>query len=290
MLIELVAPKTKTLASLARMKAELGLTDVNADRDDYISTLILEASAMIVKEIGYPVWRARVRETLVGEGRSELMLTRTPIVKIMSVSIDDEVVLPEEYQMDQNVGVLFHNEAWQNTRHFGHWVSAEERPDEGRHKYVIDYWAGVFGPDDDINASGIGVDGTNEKYLTQAPPLLVEGDIIESIHFGESSNNGQFIVVTRSETGITVEENLSDEIAAPSNARIRVRNLDRALERLCVQAVKSWFISGSEHDPAVTSEKIGDWAASYGASTNTELTHDLPPGVLKSLERWRRIV
>lgn len=288
MLTTTVRPRSRALTTLARIWTELRITTADPLRDELIESLILEASDMIIKEIGYELFRARVTETVVGYGRSELLLSRTPIAKLESVSIDGEVIDTSLFTVDAIVGMLLHRGAWANTRHIGVALTPFERPDEGEHRIVADYWAGVFGPGEDINASGLSVYGPTETFVVDDPPLLVPGDVIETVGFAEDANNGVFNVVERNASGIVVDGMIITEASAPAAARIKVRTLDRALERFCVQAVKSWIV-GSDHDPAVTSERIGDWAATYGTS-NKDLAHELPPGVLKGLDKFRRYV
>lgn len=282
--LELVAPQTQTLTSLARVKAEMGIK--TTEQDERLSDLILEASALIVREIGYPVWRARVQERVTGYGRSELMLSRTPIVRVESVAVEGVPVPSTDYQVDANVGVLLHRTQWGYTRHVGLNIDPYERPDEGQREIVVDYWGGYLGPDDDVPASGIAVSGSADRYQVTNAPLVVEGDKVQAVGFGQAANNGRFVVTARSETGISVDHDLVDEAAAPANARLKVRNLDPGLERLCVQTVKAWLV-GSDRDPSVTSERIGDWSASYGTA-NADLAHELPPGVVKALNRYLR--
>jgi hypothetical protein len=287
-LTELVPPTSETLASLARVKRELSITTEDAVRDEHISELISEASALIQKWIGYRLLRARLRETVAGAGRSELLLSRTPIALVESVLVEDEPVTADQFTVEHEMGVLLHNEAWRSTKHSGVWLNEYERPDDGRMAVVADYWAGVFGPDDNILASGISVDGPTKTYAVVDPPNLVAGDVVVAVGFAEAVNNGSKTVASRTAATIVVTNALVTEASAPENARIRVRTLDPALERLCVQCVKGWIL-GADHDPAMTSEKIGDWSASW-ASGDVDLAHELPPGVLKTLERYRRYV
>lgn len=288
-LTQTVRPHTRALTTLARIWSEFKITTADEQRDAHINELILEASDMIMKEIGRDeLFRARITETVVGAGRAELLLTRTPIAKIESVTIDDTPIDLELVTFDPNVGLALHDTAWPNTRHFGSAVTRFERPDEGAHRIAVDYWAGVFGPAEDIQASGISVFGGSESFAVDDPPLLVAGDVIETVGFTNAANNGQFVVTARTASGIEVDGDLATE-TAPASARIKVRTLDRALERACVQTIKSWIL-GVEHDPNVTSERIGDWAATYAGSNANEIVHEIPASVLKVLDKFRRYV
>ena len=283
---ELVPPQTQTLTSLARVKRELRIAVTDTDNDVLLRELILEASAAIVKVIGYAVLRAHIREHVVGWGRSELMLTRTPIAQIDSVVIDGTTVDPDNYAIAASIGVLLHDTIWENTRHQGLFIDPFESPMEGKHSHVVDYWAGVFGPDDDVaTPSGISVDGTLERFDLPNPPLLVSGELVVTAGFTSPANNGAFVVQSRDDAGVAIIGDLTTE-TAPAAPTMTVRTLDRGLERLVVQTVKAWFFS-SRHDPSITSEKIGEWSASYGSGVEVG---EIPQLVMNSLNKWCRIV
>ena len=288
MIRTVVRPRSRALTTLARLWSEFHITTADAARDTLIASLILEASDLIMKEVGYEFFRARLTESLTGSGRSELLLSRTPVAQVESVIVDGVEVDASLYQVDPDLGVAFHSTAWPNTKHIGVAITAFERPDEGEHVVIVDYWAGVFGPDEDINASGLAVFGGSDSFAVDDPPLLVPGDVIETTGFAEADNNGMFPVLRRTASGIEVGGDLVTEVAAPATARIKVRSLDRTFERLCVQTVKAWFI-GSDSNPAVTAEKIGDWSVRYGADNDGSM-HELPPGVISALDRYRRFV
>lgn len=281
---ELIRPHTQQLTTLARVKSDMRITVTKYDT--VLTDLIADASSTLIKEIGYPLFRAKVRESLVGEGHSELMLSRTPVAYVESVAVDGEVVPSDQFTVEPDIGLAIHETAWPNTKHIGAWITPFELPDAGRFKVAVEYWGGALGPDDNVVASGMAVDGVGKEFVFTDPPLVVPGDVIEAIGFGEPDNNGQFTVVSRSETGITVSADLVTEAAAPGAAQLLVRNLSRALERLCIDTVRAWF-KGLDRDPNITSERIGDWSATYASG---EQAHELPPNVFKSLDRWRRIV
>lgn len=285
MLTELVRPKSSLLTSLARVKAELKM-DTSAN-DATLRTYITEASDTIMRELGYKVPRAQVRETVVGEGRSELLLSRTPVAKIDSVTIDGVLVDPELYSVEPEPGILLHKHGWENTHHFGAWIDRYERTDLGRFDISIDYWGGALMPADDVLASGISVVSDEEggSFVFPNPPLLVEGDVIEAAGFDDEENNGQFTVVSRDADKIVVASDLADEAIAPAGATITVRTLPPGLERLAVDTVKAWWL-GRTRDPNVTSERIGDWSATWKDGAEYGV---LPASVCKSLERYQRI-
>jgi len=289
-----VRPHSRALTTVARVRQEFRIptSDVDEERDEFMETLILEASDLIQKEIQQELFRARLIETVVGSGRSEMMLTRTPIAEIVSITdnVTDEEYDLDDFQMDAKAGILINDTWWPNTshRHAG-LIVPQESDDLGHHQILVDYWAGVFSPTENIMASGVPVLGDGyDTFVVDDPPLLVAGDIIETVGFANEDNNGQFTVAMRTASGIQVVGDLISEVGN-ADSRINVRTLDRGLERLCVQTIKSWML-GAEHDPNVSSERIGDWSASWGNSSAGEYVNDLPASVCGSLQKYVRIV
>ena len=79
-MLEVLIPGDIRLATLAAVKAELGITDTT--NDALLQSYIDQASAMIERLCGRWFGKATYRETLAGYGRLWLTLTCTPIVQI----------------------------------------------------------------------------------------------------------------------------------------------------------------------------------------------------------------
>jgi uncharacterized phiE125 gp8 family phage protein len=103
------ANETK-LTTLARVKAELGITD--GSKDTILNYKIDEASSDIEAYLGYSVKRETVTEEFwqslsQWEEPEYLLLDRTPVGSITSVTVDGVAVESTEYRLDSETGALF---------------------------------------------------------------------------------------------------------------------------------------------------------------------------------------
>lgn len=121
-LLNIVTPETTPwLTTLARVKSELNLK--TAEHDPVLRSKISEASSDIRAALGYAIVSEGVVETFWHEHRERnsygfgwrsdghqaesLMLRRTPVSAITSVTLDDVVVDPTEYRLDAETGILY---------------------------------------------------------------------------------------------------------------------------------------------------------------------------------------
>lgn len=106
-----VANTDRQLTTLARVKRELDITGTDADRDATLNDKIDEASSDIEAALGFPVARETVRETFWRDGQDfspdRLILDRTPVAQITSVTVDDTVIDASLYRLEPNTGELF---------------------------------------------------------------------------------------------------------------------------------------------------------------------------------------
>ena len=90
MAITVITPAaSKDLTVLATVQAELEIT--GAADDGFINTLIQQASAAIVAYCGREFAAEEVDETVKAYGTATLMLSRTPVTTLTSVTLDDGV-------------------------------------------------------------------------------------------------------------------------------------------------------------------------------------------------------
>lgn len=90
MAITVITPAaSKDLTVLATVKAELEIT--TTDDDAFINTLIQQASAAIVSYCGREFAAEEVDETVKAYGTATLMVSRTPVTALTSISLDDGV-------------------------------------------------------------------------------------------------------------------------------------------------------------------------------------------------------
>lgn len=101
------------LTTLARVKAELDITD--GSKDSILNSKIDEASSDIEAYLGYSVKRETVSERFWQAPQSEipeyLILDRTPVAAITSVTVDDVEVDSDEYRLDPDTGQLYRLDA-----------------------------------------------------------------------------------------------------------------------------------------------------------------------------------
>lgn len=106
------AGETK-LTTLARVKAELGIAD--GSKDSILTSKIDEASSDIGAYLGYSVKRETVSERFWQAPQTELpeylILDRTPVATITSVTVDDVAVDSDEYRLDPDTGQLYRLDA-----------------------------------------------------------------------------------------------------------------------------------------------------------------------------------
>jgi hypothetical protein len=119
-IVEIVTPaESELLTTLERVKTELQMTtDAN---DEILEAKIAEASSDVQAAIGYRLPSEDVRETFWHDdvfrpllraphfgnpAETTLFLKRTPVSKIVSVTVDDLALDPTEYRLDPEAGLL----------------------------------------------------------------------------------------------------------------------------------------------------------------------------------------
>lgn len=97
------------LTTLARVKAELGITETTDDT--MLIDLIDRASSAIAEETGRVFGVETVTETLDGSGSRLLGLSRTPIIEVVTVT-EDDVEITDYSVEDKRVGALYRAAGW----------------------------------------------------------------------------------------------------------------------------------------------------------------------------------
>jgi len=93
----------------ATVKTEMSIS--GSGDDDFIDALITQVSAAIRKYCGRKFERESITETLPGSGTSRLFLTRTPIVSVTSVTVDNAAVASDEWTIeDADAGFLLRHD------------------------------------------------------------------------------------------------------------------------------------------------------------------------------------
>ena len=97
------------LTTVDTVKAELGLT--GAAENDALRRLIGRVSSEIRDRAGQGFTKETVRETLPGTDTERLLLARTPLVSLTSVTIDGGAVTDAIIE-DAEVGILYRAAGW----------------------------------------------------------------------------------------------------------------------------------------------------------------------------------
>lgn len=115
MAITVVTPASSSnLALLADVKELLGIS--GSSEDDLLNDMIAYSTAMIEDYLGYKPGLATVDETLAGNGRQELMLSRFPVASITSITLDSTTVDSDDYDLQEpEAGIVFKETCWAYT-------------------------------------------------------------------------------------------------------------------------------------------------------------------------------
>lgn len=302
MIVAIESPRSTAFTTLAHVKSDLGLTDVNADRDDVLTRMIDDASAAIVSFCGRQFARDTVTEKLEGYDRTTLMLDRTPIVQVTEVRFKGAVISPASgfdndggwSVHDPVAGMLFRQDLFTSTQPRRTWIETDIQPMAGRQDWHVDYTGGYLMPPDNLIASGAMSASASDNSFNLPDdvdlyfPIIVAGEVVRTAGFTNPVNNGKFTVVSRSRTKLVVTSALTDEPASGVH-RLTCQTLPADLERRALDTIKFWFIT-IKRDMSITSESLGDWSAAYASAPFLAAdNYGLPPIVAAALNRYARV-
>ena len=258
---------TKALQTQLVTLADLKAAIVPGDADDTcLARLITRATSHFERICRRKFAREIVRETFNGNSRTDILVSRFPLMNLGVLTLDDATIEATEFKiLDEEAGIVFMENGWVENRMIASIITVHQLPQPGDADYSLTYTAGFLLPDDDI-ITGVEItsNAAGKTFTLSAGkwPLLVANDAIEFIGFTDSDLNTNFTVATRTDTVLTVNETVSaDEVGA--SIRTIVQTLPEELEQASIELINSWF-SGRSRDSSLKSEKIGDWAASYG--------------------------
>lgn len=214
--VTVIAPATTTLlTTLARAKAELGMTD--ATSDTILTDMITRASSAIARETRRVFGRETVVETLDGSGSRLLGLARTPIVSITEVLEDSVVVPTADYSVeDAEAGAVYRADGWGASGGYRMWgteafSSGYILPGLSTLRYAVTYVAGYVLP-------------------SEASPTLpgsVEQACLETVKswFGEMEGGDAVSAVQIGQLRVSYAASNSEQAAGlPSKALALLRN------------------------------------------------------------------
>lgn len=144
MLTVTVAPASTRLALLADLRAELALSDDTAD--PLLATMLDAASAAIASYCQRTFAKATYTETVGGFGSTNLLLSRTPIVSVTSVTLLTDALTDWSIE-DADAGLLYRKAGWDRTTQFGGLLEPHAMPNSESPDFTIVYVAGYDLPD-----------------------------------------------------------------------------------------------------------------------------------------------
>lgn len=130
------------LTTLEALKAILRTTSTGTD--DLLSSYISRASNAVQEYLGYPIYRQVYRETVAAYGDNQLMLSRTPVLAIESITDSDGNQLESTgYNIeDQDAGLVWRDEGFPWSAAVMFELDPRPVPGSEKREYVAVYEAG----------------------------------------------------------------------------------------------------------------------------------------------------
>jgi len=243
-------PNSGDLTILGRLKEELGIT--KTEDDVLLARMISSASQMTYRIIGRPLYRAQWTETFAGNGRTETVLSRFPLMSIDAVTYGGTA--------ESDAGFLISGRSSGSVYHSTGFVTSGD-PTE----WSITYTAGYFLPGDNLSEATLSATAADKSFNDSASgfPLLVrDGDEIEVSGFtGNTSNNGVKTIdgITHTAAKIIVDQVLVND-ASGELVTIVFEHADVAhFERVITDLIGSSY-ADRKRDKGLASITVGDVA------------------------------
>lgn len=283
----------RRLTTRARVKAELGVNVTTWD--PIFDGLIDEASDAIVRYCNRPFAREVYSESLGGTGLIHLMLRRTPIITVSSVTFDLTPIT--DYAIEEaDEGLLYRRLGWVDTRQRyigigarGKWMDwGQPIQGESEPLYVVAYTAGYLLPEqniiDSVTVSAANADNSFNDSASRFPATLKAGDVIESRDFSNAANNGRWVVSgTPTASKVIVSGTLTTEAAGAARSII-FQTLPTDVEKAAIEAVKAWY-AGRQDDANVVEKQVGPMRVRYAEDSGRAF---LPATCVGLLRSWQR--
>lgn len=262
------APVTTRYTSLATVKTELVVS--GSSDDDFLTTLIDEASERISAMMNRPLYRAQYKETLAGSGTRRQTLSRLPVVSVDVVTLDGSAQTLSEFTIeDGEAGFIYHEAGFSKSSDPTDWA--------------ITYTAGYFCPADDQSGTTLSAAASDDSFNDSAsgfPLTLRDGDVINGeTNWTDTANEGRHVVSgTPTAAKIITTSALVDE-AEGSTRTLLLRNLPGPIERACIELVKSAY-TRRDRDQTVASLKVGDFTITWGPAVLEQTQRELSRWVM----------
>jgi len=115
------------LTDLSTALDELGLTTDGGAQDARLERYIEAASAGVASYCNRTFERDdAITEKVAGNGRPRILLDRTPLLSITSITIDSSTVASDEYEIERAlVGSIYKESLWPADASMGHWITKD---------------------------------------------------------------------------------------------------------------------------------------------------------------------
>jgi hypothetical protein len=145
-MLEVVTPAVSVLlTTLEAVKTDLEIPLADTSKDAILNSLIADASDEIQREFQF-LCRQTYRETLPGYGSTRLMLSRTPIVSVSSITHNSEPIT--DYVIEnKEAGFLYRRLGWCWTASLGWKITGYVIPNSEDPQFQVEYVAGFLAAD-----------------------------------------------------------------------------------------------------------------------------------------------
>jgi len=280
------------LTTIVACEQALGITA--GDEDDFLTRLIESVSARIKRYCNRTFYyEEAIAEYVKAFGTTNLQVSRRPVTGIDSITYDGATVSSGDYKCVgydfANAGVIYNSGGW-------YWpamqiknIARDRYPGSEDPLYLVTYDAGWKTPEQSKSGSITAVAdlGGGEISITSARHLLSTGDSVTQS--GTTSYNDTYTVtVIDGDTYKVTETFVADETGTWTQNNY-TRDLPYDLEQACIDFV-AYKYHNKGKNPAIKSEKLLSWAASYDLQSADDGFADIPATVRSVLDAYRNVV
>lgn len=263
-----IAPSSTALTTLPVLKEELGIPKTDTDEDVRLVRLITRASREVERVIDRQLALAEVVETLPGTTRLRLPLSRRPVASVLSVTLDGIAVDSTQYSLeDREAGFLFSEYGWAAGMVSVSSIARSFSSQMGELVWSVRYRGGYYMPGfSNLTGSITAATQADPVVITSTGHGLSTGDrqIITGVA-GMTELNGRTFTITKvdANTYELDDEDGTEHTAYSANGTWTVTpQLPADLELIAIDLIRARRFAQTR-DPSVSSERLGDWSASY---------------------------
>lgn len=297
---------TRRLTTVSAVIAELGQS-LTSDEQVTLGSIIDAITSAIENICEAPSFaREAISETLKGYGEPTIELTRRPVLSISLMTLDSETVTDFEIE-DADAGRVYRRAGFGWTAQsrfslggrsswlgYGHPVPGSEEPQIG-----ATYVGGYILPEQYlVNVATLSVVAADQSFNAPAgtfPALLKAGDILVTSGFGDSHNNGRFVVAsspapTSSKVVVSGAALVNESAATGRSMRFDAPAHCRsfaALERAAIISARAGWLTRAD-DPSVIERQVAQLRTRKSEGFNQDPLLALPGEAIGYLRPWMR--